>query len=69
MDDRARLAYAEVLPDERGTTCAGFLSRAAAAMAAESAPAKRVTTDNVLADRLSRDFQVGLAVLGGPNTS
>ena len=37
-------------------------------MAAESAPAKRVTTDNVLAYRLSRDFQDGLAVLGGGQT-
>ncbi|WP_345344133.1 leucine zipper domain-containing protein, partial [Actinomycetospora succinea] len=31
VDDHSRLAYAEVLPDEKGATCAGFVSRAAAA--------------------------------------
>lgn len=30
IDDHSRLAYAEVLDDELGTTCAGFLRRAAA---------------------------------------
>lgn len=28
VDDHSRLAYSEVLPDERGPTCAGFLERA-----------------------------------------
>lgn len=32
--DYTRLAYAEVLPDEKGPTCAGFLTRPAAVMAA-----------------------------------
>jgi hypothetical protein len=48
------LAYAEVLPDEKGPTCAGFLTRAAAAMAANGAPVKRVMTDNAFAYRLSQ---------------
>jgi hypothetical protein len=26
VDDHSRLAYAEVLPDEKGVTCAGFLT-------------------------------------------
>jgi hypothetical protein len=30
VDDHSRAAYAEILPDERGTTCAGFLLGAAA---------------------------------------
>jgi len=30
VDDHSRLAYVEVLTDERGTTCAGFLRRAGA---------------------------------------
>lgn len=30
IDDHSRLAYSEVLPDEKGETCAGFLTRAAA---------------------------------------
>ena len=57
VDDHSRLAYAEVLPDEKGTTCAGFLLRAAAFMAASGAPVQRVMTDNALAYRNSRDFQ------------
>jgi len=28
VDDHSRLAYSEVLPDEKGPTCAGFLTRA-----------------------------------------
>ncbi len=64
VDDHTRLAYAEVLPDEKSPTCAGFLTRAAAAMAASGAPVKRVMTDNAFAYRLSRDFQDALAQLG-----
>lgn len=30
IDDHSRLAYSEILPDEKGETCAGFLARAAA---------------------------------------
>lgn len=30
VDDHSRLAYSEVLADEKGTTCAGFLTWAAA---------------------------------------
>jgi hypothetical protein len=30
VDDHSRLAYSEILPDEKGPTCAGFLLRAAA---------------------------------------
>jgi transposase InsO family protein len=64
VDDHTRLAYAEVLPDEKGQTCAAFLTRAAAAMAAQGAPVRRVMTDNAFAYRLSRDFQDALAALG-----
>jgi len=64
VDDHSRLAYAEVLSDEKGPTCAGFLTRAAAAMAAQGAPVRRVMTDNAFAYRLSRDFQAALAALG-----
>lgn len=56
VDDYTRFAYAEVLPDEKGPTCAGFLTRTAAAMAANGAPVKRVMTDNAFAYRLSRGF-------------
>ena len=30
VDDHSRLAYCEILPDEKGATCAAFLTRAAA---------------------------------------
>ncbi|MEV7648641.1 integrase core domain-containing protein, partial [Arthrobacter sp. NPDC089319] len=64
VDDHSRLAYAEALPDEKGPTCAGFLQRAAAFMAAHGAPVQRVMTDNAWAYRKSRDFQDTLNELG-----
>lgn len=63
VDDYSRFAYAEVLPDEKGATCAGFLSRAATFMAAHGAPVQRVMTDNAFAYRLSADFQNVLSAL------
>jgi transposase InsO family protein len=64
VDDHSRVAYAEVLPDEKGPTCAGFLTRAAAFMASHGAPVRRVMTDNAFAYRLSNDFQNALTTLG-----
>jgi len=32
VDDYTRMAYSEILPDEKGATCAAFLTRAAAAL-------------------------------------
>ena len=50
VDDHSRLAYSEVLPDETGTTCAGFLARAAAYFAAHGITSiERVMTDNAWA--------------------
>ena len=54
VDDHSRLAYSEVLPDERGTTCAGFLTRAAAYFANHGIPTiERLMTDNAWAYRYS----------------
>ncbi|WP_138732170.1 IS481 family transposase [Modestobacter excelsi] len=54
VDDFARLAYSEVLPDEKGTTCAGFLTRAAAYFADHGIDRiERVMTDNAWAYRYS----------------
>jgi transposase InsO family protein len=54
VDDHSRLAYSEILPDERGTTCAAFLARAAAYFAAHGIPRiERVMTDNAWAYRYS----------------
>jgi transposase InsO family protein len=46
IDDATRLAYVEVLSDERGTTAAGFLRRAVAFYAAHGITVQRVMSDN-----------------------
>jgi len=52
--DHSRLAYSEILPDEKGPTCAGFLTRAAAYFAAHGIPRiERIMTDNAWAYRWS----------------
>jgi transposase InsO family protein len=54
VDDHSRLAYCEVLPDEKGPTCAAFLRRAAASFAAHGIPGiQRLITDNAWAYRWS----------------
>jgi len=46
VDDATRLAYVEVLPDERGETAAAFLRRAVAWFAERGVEVERVMTDN-----------------------
>ncbi|HMI80258.1 MAG TPA: IS481 family transposase [Solirubrobacterales bacterium] len=46
VDDATRLAYVEVLPDEKGATAAGFLRRAAAWFAGMGITVERVLSDN-----------------------
>lgn len=54
VDDHSRLAYSEVLPDEKGATCAAFLTRAAAYFAAHGIDRiERVMTDNAWAYKYS----------------
>lgn len=54
VDDHSRLAYSEILPDEKGTTCAAFLARAAAYFAAHGIDRiERVMTDNAWAYKYS----------------
>ncbi len=54
VDDHSRLAYSEILGDEKGATCAAFLSRAAAYFTAHGiARIERVMTDNAWAYRWS----------------
>jgi transposase InsO family protein len=65
VDDHSRLGYAEALPDETGTTAAGFLLRAAAHFAAHGIPViERVLSDNALAYRSSTAFRDAVAALG-----
>ena len=46
VDDHSRLAYVEVLADERAETCASFLSRAVRWLRRQGIRAERVLTDN-----------------------
>jgi transposase InsO family protein len=54
VDDHSRLAYSEILPDEKGATCAAFLERAIAYFAAHGITRiERLMTDNAWAYRYS----------------
>ena len=54
VDDHSRLAYSEVLPDEKGVTCAAFLERAIGYFGAHGiAHIERLLTDNAWAYRHS----------------
>ena len=46
VDDTSRLAYIEILDDEKGVTCAEFLHRAIAWFAGHGITVERVMTDN-----------------------
>jgi transposase InsO family protein len=59
IDDHSRLAYSEILADEKGATCRAFLLRAAAYLAAQGIRhIDRVMTDNAWAYR----YALGQAV-------
>ena len=65
IDDHSRLAYAEILPDEKGPTAAAFLLRAAACFAAHGIPAiERIITDNAFAYRHSNAFRAAVTAIG-----
>ena len=65
VDDHTRLAYSEILPDEKGPTCAAFLRRAAAYLASLGVTRiERVMTDNHFSYKLSRDVRETVAALG-----
>ena len=54
VDDHSRLAYSEILPDEKGPTCAAFLTRAAGYFAAHGIDRiERLMTDNAWAYKFS----------------
>jgi transposase InsO family protein len=56
IDDHTRLAYSEVLPDEKDHTCAGFLHRALAWFTSHGITVRRVLTDNALVYRHGTDW-------------
>ncbi len=64
IDDYTRLGYAEILPDEKGTTCAGFWLRAAAWFATHGITIRQVMSDNAKNYVLSVAFAQALADTG-----
>jgi len=64
VDDHSRLAYAEVLPDEKGATCAGFLLRASAFYAEHGITIREVISDNAKNYLLARVFHEAVAAIG-----
>jgi transposase InsO family protein len=64
VDDHTRLAYSEILPDEQGPTCAGFIARAAEFLAALGiGRIERVMTDNHWSYTRSNDVAAVLSQL------
>ena len=63
VDDASRLAYTEVLPDEKKESACAFLTRALAFFAAHGVSVERVMTDNGSAYR-SHDFRDLCAATG-----
>ena len=64
VDDHSRLAYAEILGDEKGPTCAGFLLRAADYFTAHGITVREVISDNARNYTMSRDFQAAVTAIG-----
>lgn len=64
VDDHTRLAYAEVLPNERATTCAQFLHRACQWFHDQhGVTVRRVLTDNAKSYRVGTDWAVVCSAL------
>jgi hypothetical protein len=69
VDDHSRLPYAEILDDERGSTCAGFLLRAAAWFGEHGIQrVHRVLTDNAKNYLISRDFAAAIGAATRPSS-
>jgi transposase InsO family protein len=65
VDDHSRLAYSEILHDEKGATCAGFLSRAATYFARHGITTiQTVMTDNHFSYKHSSALRDVVAALG-----
>ena len=65
VDDHSRLAYSEILPDEKGPTCAGFITRAAAFFAGHGITSiERVITDNHFSYRRSTHVKAAVEAVG-----
>jgi transposase InsO family protein len=63
IDDASRVSYAELLPDEKGVTCAAFLRRAFDWFAERGVQLERVMTDNG-SGYISKAFRALVQALG-----
>ena len=64
IDDHSRVAYTEILLDQKGPTCAAFLRRAVRWLVRRGVKVKRVMTDNAKAYTVSWAWRDALADLG-----
>jgi transposase InsO family protein len=64
VDDHSRLAYSEIHPDLKGTTCAGFLTRAVEFFTGHGITVEQVITDNAKEYLLSHAFRDAAASHG-----
>lgn len=64
IDDYTRLAYSEVLPDEKDLTCAEFLHRAMGWFAAHGVRVQRILTDNALVYRRGSHWAAACSAWG-----
>ena len=63
VDDHSRLAFAQILPDEKGTTCAAFLAAAAEFFARHGIHIHEVMTDNAKNYTVSTAFHRQLTAI------
>ncbi|MDE3064842.1 MAG: IS481 family transposase [Acidobacteriota bacterium] len=64
IDDHSRLAYSEILADERGSTCTGFMDRAITWFSSIGVEVESVITDNHMSYRRCRELGALLEALG-----
>jgi len=64
IDDHSRVAYIEALPDERDTTCAGFLHRAITWFRDHGVFVLRILTDNAKVYRIGHNWRAVCVALG-----
>jgi len=57
VDDHSRLAYSELLPDERAATVTGFVERGLAFYTAHGIEPKRLLSDNAFVYRRNRSLR------------
>jgi transposase InsO family protein len=60
IDDHSRIAFVQAHPDEKGATCAAFITDAFEFFAELGITVERVMTDNAKNYTLSKDFQAAL---------